>query len=183
MASAAIVDHLSGEAWELKSDEPLPLESTEACSPSGWNTGAVNRHSSVYEHLTGADADGEVTINVTVYGSEDDAAADLDRAGSSEWFECQRKRIDRTYGDPDPDFEAIPEDPQAPGVAYIEHFVVDGERSAETVHYVFVGQVRATITYCGCTSLGLDGRQRVARDVAAALADVQGLPAPGREGN
>ena len=52
-------------------------------------------------------------------------------------------------------------------------------RCAETVHYVFVGQVRATITYCGCTSLGLDGRQTVAHDVAAALADVQGLPAPG----
>jgi hypothetical protein len=49
----------------------------------------------------------------------------------------------------------------------------------ETFHYVFVGQIRATVTYCGCTTVGLEGRQIVAREVAAALAEVQGLPAPG----
>jgi hypothetical protein len=180
--SKAVADHVGSHEWDLIDQHPLPLESIESCSPSGWNNGAVNRHSSVYEHKTGSGTDGEVTVNVTVYGDEADAAADLDRAGGSEWFACKRQQFYDTYGDANPRFEAIPEDPQAPGVAYIEHFVADGERGAETIHYVFVGRARATITYCGCTTVGLDGRQEVARDVAAALAQVQGLPAPGRDG-
>jgi hypothetical protein len=155
----------------------LPLDSIESCTPDGWNDGAVNRHSSVYEH-----SDGEVTINVTVYGSEDDAAADLERVGGNEWFACHRQQIEDAYGDPNPRFEELPADPQAPGVAYLEHFLSDGRRSLDTIHYVFVGQVRATITYCGCTTVATEGRQEVARDVAAALAEVQGLPAPGRDG-
>ncbi|MBV9951329.1 MAG: hypothetical protein JO291_05230 [Acidimicrobiia bacterium] len=179
-ASRNVATHL-GDAWELSAAEQLPKASTELCSPSGWNTGAVSRYHTVFDHHTGSTADGQVTINLTVYGHDADAAADLRRAESDEWYACQRTRLREQSGaETDPQFVQLPVDPQAPGVGYLERYRADGQAAAELIQYVFVGRARATITYCGCTTMGLEGRQQVAREVAAALAEAQELPIPGR---
>jgi hypothetical protein len=179
LASQRVSEYVGSDEWRLAGGQELPNTSTELCSPPGWNTGADSRFQTVYDHLTFGTRDGEATINLTVYDSAEHAAADQERAGSPEWYDCQRRRIDDLSGDVNPTIQAIPDDPLASGESYIESYHEGGQPVMETFHYVFVDQVRATITYCGCTKVGLEGRQAVARDVAAALAEVQGVPAPG----
>ena len=142
LASAAHRRAPGGDAWELSPTQPLPLESTEACSPSGLeHRSGVNRSSDRVrapdrrrtrrrgDRSTSPCTGARTTPRPTSTGPAAPSGSTASASGSSE-----------PSGDTDPEFEAIPEDPQAPGVAYIERSAAAASRPRETVHYVFVGR-------------------------------------------
>jgi hypothetical protein len=176
-APDALDARLADHGWQRRSPRSVALEG-EDCVPVGWNTGATSRSETVHEHYTGQREDGEAVIALTVYSSEAEAAADLQRARSDAWVECRRDDLQQeSDAGTTAALRTLAADPRAPGVAYSYRYVEDGELDTGTIQYVAVGHIRATVT-CRCTSLGRLGRQLVARDVAAGLAALQDMPAP-----
>jgi hypothetical protein len=173
-ASEQVVADLTGD-WILNGvDEPAVDESQDgACVAEGWLSGATDRFRTYFDRPGGPVTDA-LTLSVTAYADEEAARAELDRARSQAYQDCELLQYPELVG---ATITALPDDPQAPGVAY-EITEPDGPRTEYDITIV-VGAVRAHLDFCGCADLGLDGQQAVARQVAAAVATAQGLPAPG----
>ena len=173
-------EYLADAGWHQRSARPLPLGAPEDCGPEGWNAGATSRYQSVHDHQTDAEENGEAVIGLTVYRSAGDATADLDRARSAAWVECQRDAMqEESDTGTTATVRVLEDDPRAPGVAYFYSYLEDDELDAGTIQYVVVGRMKAAVT-CECPRMGPADRQALARGVAVALAEVQDLPKPGR---
>ncbi len=150
-----------------------------ACMPEGWLTGATDR----FRAYIGRPATGNpraLTLSFTTYESDGAALDELGRVGGEPYRACEvEERLGEVTGPAtDATVVALAPDPAAPGVIY-QIDLVGGDPLTEYEFTVFVGRMRAHVDFCGCADLTLDEQTAVARQVAASLAEVQGLPAPG----
>ena len=163
-------DALAG-GWKLESAGPEPITAPE-CAPDGWMDGATDQYRTEYEKRGWSHT--EASVVVTTFASEDERGAAVDLAHAPEYRECVRlDALPHSSGDVV--VEELPPDPRTPGVAF-ETTDEDGDHVWRFV--IGIGVQRATVTFCGCDT-GFDVRRDVAIDIAAALAEAQGLPSPG----
>jgi hypothetical protein len=176
---AVVADQLGADSWFLVHEVQMPADeppTVEDCAADGWLTGHLDRAIGMFDDRGGS-VPAPVTITVTHYETEADAEADLERARSTEHQACeveQRQRIGRL--DEAPEVVELPEVATAPGVAIA---MTDGEGRTEYDQTIVVGRMRAQLDVCDCASFDEPYLEWVAADVAAAMADQQGLPAPG----
>ena len=120
-----------------------------------------------------------LTITLLTYETEADAADELERARSTTYQDCEveQRRVARGLGAAR--VEVLPEDPAAPGVA-IAMTETEGEGRTEYDVFLVVGRMRAhdrrVLLRRARSARPAVGR---GRQVAAALAEEQGLPVPG----
>ena len=138
----------------------------------GWMDGATDQYRTEYEKRGVQHT--EATVVVTTFESEALREAAVDLAHTEEYRECVR--LDAlTLSSGDVVVEELPPDPRTPGVA----FETTDEAGGHVWRFVIgVGVQRSVVTFCGCDT-GFDVRRDVALDVAAAMAEAQGLPGPG----
>lgn len=177
-----VADDLSADDWFPTSEYHMGAEEPVAsaqCAPEGWQTGALDRAIGTFGLPDGAGPGDPLTIVLVAYETDADARADLERARSTAYQACeveQRQQIHRL--EPDPEVTVLPEDPTAPGVA-ISMTETVGEGRTEYDHIIVVGRLRAQLDVCDCAGFDLQYLRWVAADVAAAMAEQQGLPVPG----
>ena len=174
-----VFDALS-DAWIPTGGEELPVEidDPDACAPDGWLSRATDRYRTYWDRPGGPVTDA-LTLSLTAYADEAAAAEDLARARTPEYQACEVEQARVEFaGATDASLQALPDDPRAPGVTY-QVDVTGIERPTEYDFTVVVGHLRAHLDFCGCVDMDLEAQRQVARDVALALADAQGLPAPG----
>lgn len=180
-ALGLVADVLSDDDWILEDEALMSPEAPVAaapCAPQGWQTGARDRAIGTFR-LPDGEIEAPLTVVLVSYQTEDTAAADLERARSTAYQDCevwQRQQLDRL--DAEHEVTVLPEDPTAPGVA-IAMTETGGEARTEYDHIIVVGRMRAQLDVCDCADFDVPYLRRVAADVAAAMAEVQGLPVPG----
>lgn len=182
-ATAAATDLVAGD-WVVTDGEDMSavVVPPEACVVDGWLSEDTDRFRVAFGRPSNGSTDA-LDLSVTTYTSPEAAQAELERAGSQTYRDCEvPERLDETTGGATgATVTGLPDDPLAPGVAYQIDLVggVGGDTLTEYEFTIVVGDQRAHLDFCGCADLGLEGQQAVARQVAAVMAEVQGLPVPG----
>jgi hypothetical protein len=181
-ALVLVTESLEADSWVISDeylmgpDEPV---ASSPCAPEGWNTGALDRAIGTYADLDEMGPEAAITVTLSSYQTEELAAADLERARTPEYQECevsQRQQMSRL--DQDVEVTVLDEEPTAPGVA-IAMTETGGEGRVEYDHIIVVGRMRAQLDVCSCAGFDELYLRWVADDIAWAMAEVQGLPAPG----
>jgi hypothetical protein len=176
--AAAVASVLTTDDWEVTGAGAVAVGDLEgACAPEGWMTDAVDRFRTSYGRPSNGST-AALTLSLTSYTATDTAGADRVRAGSQEYQDCEVTQHLAEFPDATgATVTRLPEDRQAPGVAY----QIDEIGPVARTEYdltVVVGVMRAHLDFCGCSDLGLDGQLAVARQVAAAMAEVQDMRPP-----
>jgi hypothetical protein len=160
-----------GDGWKLEAAQPEPISAPD-CAPEGWMDGATDQYRTDYEKRGYQHT--EATVVVTTFATEELREAAVELAHTEEYRQCVRlDALPLSTGDVV--VEELPADPLTPGVA----FQTTDEAGEHVWRFVIgVGTQRSTVTFCGCDT-GFEVRRDVALDVAAAMAEAQGLPSPG----
>jgi hypothetical protein len=165
--------------WPVVEGDQVSLGSGRGYCTAGWLEGAVDRYRTRHD-WPGAAGPGSLILSFTTYASEPAAAADLARARSSRYLDCQQRDEPQDYEDVTGAVAShLPPDPQVPGVGFAIH--VWGPRVAAPSYefVVVVGRMRGHVDLCACPGMTFEEQRQVAVAVAAAMAEVQGLPRPG----
>lgn len=173
IADALTESVLEDPDFSVRRAERPPLGERDGCAVDGWMDGATERHRVTFTRTAIASPE-VLVVSITRYGDAAAAQADLMRAQGPQALGCA---ADVPGAEP-ATVVARPVDPQMPGVT----LQVDPAGEGQPTEYEFtvvVGTVRVHVDFCGCVDLGLEGQQGIARRVAAALAEEQGLPVPG----
>jgi len=165
------------DEWVANELEDPSADPPGACLVDGWLSEDTDGFRGTFGRLAnGSTFLPALTVSVTTYTSAEAAQAELERARSPRYQEeCEAKEVE-TEGMTTAAVVTLPPDPQAPGVAY--ELQVPGVVTKNTFTVV-VGARRAHLSFCPCADLDLDEERAVARQVAAVMAEEQGLPVPG----
>lgn len=181
LSSEAIV--VPGADWtvsQMDLVEPQAGVGSGECMPEGWLTGARDRFR---VHL-GRPSTGNpqaLVLSFTTYETEALAVEEMGRVGGEVYRTCEvEERLAEVTGPASgATVTPLPWDATAPGVIFRIDLV--GASDPLTTHEfnLFVGRQRAHLGFCGCLDLPYEDQLAIARQVAGAMAEAQGLPAPG----
>jgi hypothetical protein len=167
IAGLNAVEWLDASGWSTTHGGTEPDGLTEECMPPHLLDATTSRY---FTDMRADDGDVEIELAFAVYADGEAAAAGLEAARSTAWVSCEQDRIARDVHVERTGMLA------APGSTDVLTYEDGGRPVTIAVSNIVVGRVLATIRYCDCAVVD---RQAVARWVAAALADVQHMSAPG----
>jgi hypothetical protein len=167
------------QGWPVLGTARVPVELGRDECVTGWLRGATDRYRVRHRWMTGPGI-GQAILSFTTYATVADAEADLARARSRAYRDCQEETEPDEYRNVTAAAASLLDpDPEAPGTGFVVQVLADGEWERGHEFVVVVGRMRAHVDLCACGGVSFKPQRALAVAAASAMAEVQGLPTPG----